>query len=190
MGGLTLLLHTASGSRHYKTIPLALAKSHLKSLLASEGGSDDLDCCCVFCRTIAKQTFEKEESSEGRKKKIPCISVLFFNGDFSWYQDTWADRPIRAAADSRQKILTGQKGQLATKAVPLPPILSPWDGSLVGLLGFNTTLKQLGLPPQALNVLNVSGAYSPSLQMCTRLCMCQSYSSWGITGSLLFHFFP
>lgn len=77
MGGLTLLLHTASGSRHYKTIPLALAKSHLKSLLASEGGSDDLDCCCVFCRTIAKQTFEKEESSEGRKKKSPVFLSSF-----------------------------------------------------------------------------------------------------------------
>lgn len=36
-------LHTASGSRHYETTPLALAKSHLKSLLAGEGGSDDLD---------------------------------------------------------------------------------------------------------------------------------------------------
>lgn len=43
---LLLLLHTANGSRHSKTTPLALAKSHLKSLLAGgagEGGNDDLD---------------------------------------------------------------------------------------------------------------------------------------------------
>lgn len=31
---------------------------------------------CAFCRTIVKQAFEKEESSE-RKKNKPCISVLF-----------------------------------------------------------------------------------------------------------------
>lgn len=49
-----------------------------------------------------------------------------------------ADRPIRAAADSSQKILTGQKGQLPMQAVYLPPIVNPWDFSLVGLLGFNT----------------------------------------------------
>lgn len=46
VGGLTLLLYNARGPRHYKTTPLALAKSHLKSLLAGgagEGGDDNLD---------------------------------------------------------------------------------------------------------------------------------------------------
>lgn len=91
---------------------------------------------CAFCRTIAKRTFEKEGSREGRKE--PLYFCPIFCGDISWYQDTWADRPTWAAPDSSQKILTRQKGQLAMEAVRLPHIVSPWDICLVGLLGFHT----------------------------------------------------